>query len=397
MEEEKKFGAESVAALDESVALQPKPLSQNGFVAFWQKIWRWWQGGWYSYSEKHPKLSGLIYMVFFFFVFSMGVTVWQYLVMLFLPYAFAGLADINFVWPAVNLGDLTYTAMVGTEMKEMPLQFAIFNEPIKYLADGSVDLKGGLGNFIAFEIAVFTAQCINFPLQRNITFRSHGNPVIQAIWYFIGWVLISVFVNAVWGIIAPFVRDLWAWPAAVCDLLKTFITGGVSMIIFFFIFLIIFPDVKKTEASKKAKLDAASSALEEAKKGGNSEAIAKAQAAYDKAALDYEVAVENRKVYDSEKAIASAKSVAEAKINGYYGMIKQRDKAQEALAAAKAANNAEQTAAAEKAVADAENGVEKIKEEALKAVANRDEVVPKEEAVLAEVKAAREARGVVKA
>ena len=26
-----------------------------------------------------------------------------------------------------------------------------------------------------------------FPLQRNITFKSHGNPVYQAVWYFLAW------------------------------------------------------------------------------------------------------------------------------------------------------------------------------------------------------------------
>ena len=165
---------QAMTAADEA-KLQPKPLSQNGFVAFWQKIWRWWQGVWYGFSEKHPKLSNLIYMVFFFIVFSYGVTIWQLLVMLFLPYAFAGLAEIEFIWPAVNftIGDTELT-------------YAIFNEPVRYLEDGSVNPLGGLGNFLAFEIAVFTAQCINMPLQRNITYRSHGNPVWQAMWYFIG-------------------------------------------------------------------------------------------------------------------------------------------------------------------------------------------------------------------
>ena len=48
---------------------------------------------------------------------------------------------------------------------------------------------------IEYEAGFFLAQCINFPLQRNITFKSKGNPVYQAIWYFIAWVVISLICN----------------------------------------------------------------------------------------------------------------------------------------------------------------------------------------------------------
>ena len=83
--------------------------------------------------------------------------------MLFLPNLFGEkLAGIEFVWQQITL----WTWSDGT-----PMVFGIFNEPVKYL-DGVVQIGGGLGNFIAFEIAVFTAQCINFPLQRNITFMT---------------------------------------------------------------------------------------------------------------------------------------------------------------------------------------------------------------------------------
>ncbi len=205
-------------------------------LGFWQAIRRWWN----KFKHLHPEGAKLIYQVFYFLVFSNGVTIWQYLVMLFLPNLIGeGLAAVEFVWPQAEL----WTWGDGTKMI-----FGIFNEPVKYAADGSVLIGGGVGNFIAFEIAVFTAQCINFPLQRNITFKSHGNPWWQALWYFIGWVLISIFVNAVWGFIGPVFSHLITDTKAITDLLKTFITGGLSMIIFFFIFKIIFPE---GEAKKK--------------------------------------------------------------------------------------------------------------------------------------------------
>lgn len=342
---------QAMTAADEA-KLQPRPLSDNGFVAFWQKIWRWWQGVWYSFSEKHPKLSNIIYMVFFFIVFSEGVTIWQFIVMTFLPYALTGLGTEPWGWPNV----------VFDFASENGASYIIFGD------------TNGLGYFLAFEIAVFTAQCINLPLQRNITYRSHGNPWIQAMWYFIGWVLVSIATNAIWGFINVFATD-WGWYlpgneglATVAGLIKTVLTGGISMVVFFFIFLVIFPDVHKMEASKKAKLEAA-------KATGDEQKIAKAQEQYD-------IALEHMRRFDSEKSYATVTSIAEAKINGYNGMKKKLEKA-------KAAGNADEIKALEASCA-------KMREEALKAVETRDEVAPKEKAIIEEVKASQAARKAAK-
>ena len=336
---------QAMTAADEA-KLQPKPLSQNGFVAFWQKIWRWWQGVWYGFSEKHPKLSNLIYMVFFFIVFSYGVTIWQFLVMTFLPYALTGLGTESWGWPNI----------VFDFANENGATYMIFGD------------ANGLGYFLAFEIAVFTAQCINLPLQRNITYRSHGNPVWQAMWYFIGWVGVSIFTNALWGIVYPFIDTLWGWPDFVITLIKTVITGGVSMVVFFFIFLVIFPDVNKTEAKRKA-------ALEAAKESGDAEKIAKAQEQYD-------IALEHKRRFDAEKSYASVNSIAEAKINGYNGMKNKLEKA-------KAAGKAEE-------VKELEAMCAKMAAAALEAVNTRDEVAPKEKAIIDEVKASQAARKAAK-
>lgn len=289
---------------------QLKPLSDNAFLRFFQKIWRWWLGVWYGFADKHPKASGIIYMVFFFIVFSEGVTIFQFLVMTFLPFAFQSLASVPFVWPAVNIGDLTYTS----NGVETPLQYAIFNEPVVYV-DGAVSANGGLGNFLAYEIAVFLAQCINFPLQRNITYRSHGNPWYQAMWYFIGWVLVSIGVNAIWGILVPFMRDYWAWPYALWNLIKTILTGGVSMVIFFFIFLIIFPDNNKVAKNAKAKYDKLVAS------GAPSEKIAKAEAKYNIAARKAELS-------NAEKEASQAKSQLNSKAMRYFSLVNVAEKAE---------------------------------------------------------------------
>ncbi len=275
---------------------QLKPYSKNAFVAFFQKLWRGWLSAWYGFSDKHPTLSSLLYKLFFFIVFSEGVTIWQYIVMTFLPAAFAGLNHGEWGWPNI------------------PIPAAGGNA---YIIFGDVQ---GLGYFIAFEIAVFTAQCINFPLQRNITYRSHGNPWYQAMWYFIGWVLVSVFVNAVWGICNVFFVH-WGWPDAVSGLVKTFITGGVSMAIFFFIFLIIFPDNNKVAAKAKAKYERLLSA------GVSGKKLEKAQKAY-------RIAQDRADRSNSEKDYIQASTQMNSKVLKYFATKKEVAKAEQATIAA---------------------------------------------------------------
>lgn len=205
------------------------------------KVVQFFVNGWSNFKEKHPKGAELIRQICSFLLFSVSVTLWQYLVMLFLPYAFKNLASKPFVWPKVTL----WHWLDGS-----PAIFGIFNEPVLYDSLGNVKIGGGLGNFIAFEIAVFTAQCINFPLQRNITFKSHGNPWYQALWYFIGWVLVSLFTSALWGFINMFCIH-FNLPNALTAFFKTMVTSNISMVVFFFVFKIIFNDSPKQNAKDK--------------------------------------------------------------------------------------------------------------------------------------------------
>ncbi len=275
-------------AAEKDVRIKARPLSGNAFVAFFQRIGRWWLGVWYGFADRKKKLADLIYKVFFFLVFSIGVTIWQYIVMTFLPYAFESLNNGAWGWPNVAVS-------------------AAGGQPYVIFGDAN-----GLGYFIAFELAVFTAQCINFPLQRNITYRSHGNVAWQIMWYFIGWVLVSVFTLALWGIINCFLI-YWNCPEAVAGLLKTFITGGVSMIIFFFIFMIIFPDRKKVADGldkKVARLRAS---------GAPAEKVALYE---EKAAAARREAV----VAEAEKNAAQAAKLADARAVAYESSVKKIDK-----------------------------------------------------------------------
>ena len=234
MESEKQLDTERGEYTEEDLLLQLKPLSKNGIVRFFQKLYRRWLGSWCNFSDRHKKTAEILKKAFFFLVFSGSITVLQYVLITFLPYAFTALNDGPWGWP---------------------------NVPVRLAGGHSYMIIGndrGLGYFIAFEIAVFTAQCINFPLQRNYTYRSHGNVFVQAIWYFVGWILISVCTSALWGICNCFLL-YWNVPDAVIGICQTLLTGVFSLVIFFFIFMIIFPDNVKLAKRTRAKYEKAKS------------------------------------------------------------------------------------------------------------------------------------------
>lgn len=148
----------------------------------------------------------------------------------FLPYVFGiELAGKEFMWPQIPV------SIAGYSFKWNILGYEIVKNSV-----GEVMIGGGVGYFLAYEIGTFLAQCINFPLQRNITFKSHGKVLRQIKWYFIAWILISLFCNAINGVWMPIAQQFLK--PAVYNLLVTFITGGVSMVIYFFVFKIIFPE-----------------------------------------------------------------------------------------------------------------------------------------------------------
>lgn len=191
----------------------------------WKKMWK-------DFKEKYPRLSKWVYQIFYFFVFSMGVTIFQYLVFTFMPHMLGeNLAGTEFMWPQIpmNIMGVTFT-------------WSLLGYNVLTDATGTVLIGGGLGYFISYEVGSFLAQCINFPLQRNITFKSKGNPFYQALWYFIAWIVISLICNAFNNLWMP-IAAVYISPA-IYNLLVTFITGGVSMVIFFFVFKIIFPEEK---------------------------------------------------------------------------------------------------------------------------------------------------------
>ena len=95
--EQKAKAKEAYAAWEkehaEKVAAKKAELEQKGKSLFWFNLGQsafcqWFVKGWNKFKCDSPELAKLVYQVVFFLVFSNGVTIWQYLVMLFLPNLF---------------------------------------------------------------------------------------------------------------------------------------------------------------------------------------------------------------------------------------------------------------------------------------------------------------------
>lgn len=306
----------------QDIQSQIKPLSKNAFAAFFQRIWRGWLAWWYGKSSKYPRLTKLLYQLLFFILFSQGVTLFQFLLFLFLPHLFGqGLAETAWFFPsAVELGRVVHTpgaTDTWTEWTQV-FNFYLLGKPLSYSADGSgaIVIGGGLGYFYSFLIATFLAQVINFPLQRNITFKSHGNPYYQAMWYFIGWLLIQPFCDMLGSLWKPLASGVLGFtlPSILILIIDTVVMGGVAMAIFFFVFLIIFPDYNTVEKRTRAK-------LEKLKAGGADPAkISKVEAELKDAAM-------KARLSNTEKELSKATTQSSAKAMSYFAVVKRAENA----------------------------------------------------------------------
>lgn len=186
-------------------------------------IKNWWE----SFAEKHPKASKWIREGGLFVIVSNVITVFKYLMLQFLPAAFKSLPLVDFGWPGIDM--------------------TLFGETFKWNILGYDTAHGGLPYFCAYMVAMVVGECINFPIQRSLVFRSKGNIWYQILWYVIAFCVITCIVNSInciWVAVAgKYVPD-WVY-----NIGTTVLNGGVSMVIFFFVNKIIFPEgeAKKAE------------------------------------------------------------------------------------------------------------------------------------------------------
>lgn len=172
---------------------------------------------WRAFSAERTVLAEMIK----FSGLSFLVAALQYLLLTFLPtllYRVTPWGDVPAQFLHVSLG---------------PIDTYVFDYPV------TGDALGGLSYFVAFVLMLVISQGVNFPLQRNIVFRSRGNVWFQLAWYAVALVLITILCSLLMSLYVPVVRA-WVDPA-VYNLLVTMINGGVQLLIYFPVFKVIFP------------------------------------------------------------------------------------------------------------------------------------------------------------
>ena len=175
---------------------------------------------WDSLKAKYPNIAKWVREGGLYVAVCNLITVFKYMMLQFLPYAFSGLPVVDFGFPGIDI--------------------TILGETFKWNIIGYDAAHGGLPYFAAYMIAMFVGEAVNFPIQRSFVFRSHGNIVYQASWYLGAFLVVTAIVNSIncaWvAVAAKFVPDF------VYNIGTTVLNGGVSMVIFFVVNKIIFPE-----------------------------------------------------------------------------------------------------------------------------------------------------------
>ncbi|MBO7196488.1 MAG: hypothetical protein J6V80_04075 [Clostridia bacterium] len=181
---------------------------------------------WLSFAEKHPKASQWVREGGLFFIVSNLITIFKYLLLTFLPTAFAFMGDRAFGFP-------------GIEITLFGITFPWYI--IGYGAD-----QGGAAYFTAYMIAMVIGEVINFFIQRKYVFRSNGNILYQGMWYLLAFCVVTCVVNSInciWVAVAGSFVPNWLY-----NIGTTVLNGGVSMVVFFIVNKIVFKNPPVVES-----------------------------------------------------------------------------------------------------------------------------------------------------
>ena len=173
---------------------------------------------WNHFAERHPSLSQWVREGGLFIIVSNAITVFKYVLLTFLPGAFAFLGSRDFGFPGIDL------TLFGIKFK---------GYIIGYGAE-----QGGAAYFTAYMIAMLIGEMINFFVQRSWVFRSKGNILRQGMWYLLAFCVVTCIVNSIncaWAAVAGHFVAPWLY-----NIGTTVLNGGVSMVVFFIVNKIVF-------------------------------------------------------------------------------------------------------------------------------------------------------------
>ena len=173
---------------------------------------------WNHFAERHPSLSQWVREGGLFIIVSNAITVFKYVLLTFLPGAFAFLGSRDFGFPGIDL--------------------TLFGIKFKWYIIGYGAEQGGAAYFTAYMIAMLIGEMINFCVQRSWVFRSKGNILRQGMWYLLAFCVVTCIVNSIncaWAAVAGHFVAPWLY-----NIGTTVLNGGVSMVVFFIVNKIVF-------------------------------------------------------------------------------------------------------------------------------------------------------------
>lgn len=177
-----------------------------------------------SFAEKHPKLMEWVRKGGLFVIFSYVVTFIKMLLLMFLPALFRGMVgDAEWLWPNIPI------TILGVK-----LNLAILGNALATDANGVV--SGGLAFTLANLTTIFLGECINFPLQRNVTFKSKGPLVPQIGMHLLATIAVFLVMNlftCIWNPVTNALITNEALRNTIQSIVTTVVTGGVAMVIIF--------------------------------------------------------------------------------------------------------------------------------------------------------------------
>ena len=175
-----------------------------------------------AWAENNPKVAQWIREGGLFVLVSNVITVFKYMLLTFLPAAFAYLGTRDFGFPGIDLN--------------------LFGIEFKWYIIGYGAEQGGIAYFTAYMIAMVIGEVINFFIQRSWVFRSKGNILYQGMWYLLAFCIVTCVVNSInciWVAVAGHFVPNWLY-----NIGTTVLNGGISMVVFFVVNKIVFSDSK---------------------------------------------------------------------------------------------------------------------------------------------------------
>ncbi len=179
-----------------------------------------------SFAEKHPKAAEWFRKGGLFLIFSYVVTAIKALLLIFLPTLFHGIVgNAEWLFPGVPV------ELLGVNFK-----LSIIGNALERGADGAYLVNSGLAFTLANLTSIFLGECINFPLQRSVTFKSHGPLAPQIGLHLLATIVVFLVMNlftCVWNPITVALISNEALRNTVSGIVTTVVTGGVAMVIIF--------------------------------------------------------------------------------------------------------------------------------------------------------------------